>query len=68
MELRDLEKWVNEYELMFKMTMSSHRGCTVSVYQKGYDMPLYRITGDDCVSAISMIHHMLESLVKGGLL
>lgn len=65
-KLKDLEKWVNEYELIFKMRYASHVGCTFEVYKQGYSAPWFEVTAKNCVEAVCSVVNMLNYALENG--
>lgn len=59
MEIKDLSKWVNEYELKFKVVYGPKIGCTVNIFKAGYDRPHWAVKGNNLIEAIYETNKLL---------
>jgi hypothetical protein len=64
MEMKDLSKWVNEYNLKFKVLYGPKIGCTVNIFHPGYDRPYWAVKGEDLIEALGEADKLLKRIFK----
>lgn len=64
MEVKDLAKWVNEYNLVFKVTYGPKTGCMVNIHKLGYDRPMWAAKGNNLIEALDRADNLLKRIFE----
>lgn len=64
MDLKDLRKWVEDYELIIKVRYAPNSGCEVRVHKHGQGDPFAMVVREDCVDAITEMHYLLQGMLE----
>ena len=64
MEVKDLSKWVNEYNLVFKVTYGPGIGCMVNIHKRGSDKPTWAAKGKDLIEALNLADKLLKRIFE----